>query len=304
MTFAAFNASAVNLAFKFEVTSSGNSMYACNAGLKHSDPADRVCYNRETLASCNYAQACHSNGTTPATDCMCVCTGGGLGTTDVSHDGEYRLDFMNASYANWSENGELPTGSASKKITAGKNSANVLFGDSDKFSKQLTSLNFFLGSERYNAEYFVDVCFRATQIDYPTSFDNNDSLNWNIQAGVTVTDLGTSQSPDTYQWDLNAGDVWYTSDLYQNLSGLKVTASVYCKSKEGQTLNIASGLTSFTNGQLKKLIDQNTNLDLKGCYFRYSFKETNSNGIASVRKWKKQKAQVCTYSSVNEPSEE
>lgn len=297
---ASYSASAVNLAFKFEVTSSGNSMYACNAGLKHEDPAGRVCYNRTNLQSCNPTNVC-----TDGQDCDCVCTGGGLGATGIDHAGEYRLDYMTASYANWSENGELPTGSESKKYTAGQSDFRKLFDDSTKFSKQLTSLAFFLGSERYNAEYFVDVCFRATQISYnPNQFNNSDYLNWNIKAGVTVTDIGSTQNPDTNVWDLDAGTVWYKSATYQSLSGLKATATVLCKSKTGETLTLGSSETSFTNAQLVQLINQNTTLDLKGCYVRYSFRETNSSGIQSVRKWKKQQAKICTYTSINEPSEE
>ncbi|OIQ20417.1 MAG: hypothetical protein BM556_00295 [Bacteriovorax sp. MedPE-SWde] len=301
MLLTAVSANAVNLAFKFDVTSSGNSMYACNAGLKHTNPAGRVCYNRETLNSCDPTSVC-----TDGQDCNCVCTGGGLGDDYVSHAGEYRLDFFTASHANWTDNGVAPSNIQNVKYTASKNSFRTLFSDSSKFGKQLTSLSFALGSERYGAEYFVDVCFRATQIDYPTSFNNSDYLNWAIMGGVTVTDISTQLAGGTF--DINAvnNNNVYSSQSYQDLSGLQVRASLYCKAKgkNAPVKNYTTQWTNFNDGQLKRLINDSTREDLKGCYFRYSFRESTVAGINSVRKWKKQKAQICTYSSVNEPLEE
>lgn len=303
MLLTAVSANAVNLAFKFDVTSSGNSMYACDAGLKHAKPAARVCYDRRDLQACSPAVAC-----TTGDNCDCVCTGGGLGDTSISQDGEYRLDYFKASYANWTDNGEAATGIQTVKYTAAKNDFRRMFSDSTKFAKQLTSLEFALGSERYGAEYFVDICFRATQIDYPSpnSYNNNDKLNWAIKGGVTVTDLGSDLAGQVFDFNnVNANNV-YSSESYQNLSGLLVKGSIYCKAK-GKTnpvLNYESAWTTFSDGQLKTLINKSTQEDLKGCYFRYSFKESNTTGVDSVRKWKKQKARICTYSSVNEPLEE
>jgi hypothetical protein len=300
MLLTALSANAVNLAFKFDVTSSGNSMYACDAGLVHTNPAGRVCYDRRTLNSCNPKVAC-----TTGDNCDCVCTGGGLGDRYNNDQGEYRLDFMTASYGNWTDNGVKVGHVTTKKYTAGASSFKRLFADNSKFGKQLTALSFDLGSERYGAEYFVDVCFRATQIEYPSSFDNGDRLNWSILGGVTVTDLGKNASSTPFNFNTTSNNDYEKNSTYQTLSGLKVRAILYCKNKNGHRVApVDTGYRSFSNAQLIKLIDTNTNQDLKGCYFRYYFKESKTAGIPSVRKWKKQKARICTYSSVNEPLEE
>lgn len=292
---------AVNLAFKFDVTSSGSSMYACDAGLKHSKNGSRVCYDRR-----NPNRSCNPNLCDEGEACNCVCTGGDL-AGNGSRDGEYRLDYFMVSHANWTDVGVAPQNVQSFQYTAGKNTFQRLFNDSTKFSKQLTALSFNLGSERYGAEWFVDICFRAPQIDYPGSFNNNDVLNNVLKAGVTITDIGTSQSSSNYSWDLDAtDDVWYTGETYENLSGLKVQASLFCKDKSGNVinaLNTTSPLTDFSGGQIKQLINKSSRADLKGCFFRFSFIETNITGIDSIRKWKKQKARICTYTSVNEPLE-
>lgn len=297
MLLTAVSANAVNLAFKFEVNSSGNSMYACNAGLKKVQATDRVCYDRAKLdqgelTSCTPNVACSTGD-----NCNCVCTGGGLGNTAISNEGNSRLDFYRASVANWTDNGEVATGITSVYKEAGDSSFNSIYALSEMFGKQLTSLEFNFGSERYGTEYFVDICFRATQIEY----DYNSSLNWTIKGGVTVTDLGDLDNDDfTYDGALNEV---LSGETYQSLAGLEVKGSVFCKDKAGTTVNLGtfSGYDSFTAGQLKTLISTSTGSDLKGCYFRYSFKESNTAGITSIRKWKKQKAKVCTYSSVNEP---
>ncbi|MDD0853356.1 hypothetical protein HBN50_09620 [Halobacteriovorax sp. GB3] len=297
--FMAFNVHAVNLAFKFEVTSSGNSMYACNAGLKHKPYQDRVCYERgDTTKSCNPAQCKDGQA------CNCVCTGGFTLGQSMSGDGEYRLDYFNAKVANWSDNGEAATNVQTMTKTALTNGYRFAVDSADAFSTQLLGLEFFLGSERYGAEYFVDVCFRATQIDYPTSYDVG-YLNWSLTRAVTITDLGTSNSPDTHVWDLDeTDDIWYTAKTYQDLAGLKVKSLLYCKNKDGGvTINDQTDWTDFNNAQAITFPSKSTREDLKGCFFRYEFKESNRDGLASVRKWKKQKARICTYSSANESAQ-
>jgi hypothetical protein len=66
------------------------------------------------------------------------------------------------------------------------------------------------------------------------------------------------------------------------------------------TFNEETAYTNFDSAQKIKFASRSTGADLKGCIVRYTFKETNTQGIASVRKWKAQKARICTYTSVNE----
>lgn len=293
----ALSANAVSLAFKFDVTSSGNSMYACNAGLKHANPAGRVCYERETL------QACVPSACKTGEACNCVCTGGFTLPDNQSDDGEYRLDYMKASYADWTDNGVAPTNIQSLQTTAAQSGFNTVV-NANQFSKQLTHLEFFLGSERYGAEYFVDICFRATQIDYPmpNTYANGDKLSWSIDRGVTITDLSSALGTNTPVWDLETNGVQYSMQKYADLAGLQVESTLLCKDKDQNVVinNNVAEVANFANGQQVKFSNKTTQADLKGCVVRYSFKETNVLDIASVRKWKAQKARICTYTSVNE----
>ena len=269
-----FSASAVSLKFDFRVNSSGTSMYACNAGLKHSSYSSRVCYDRRDLSSCS--QATCSDGDL---DCNCVCTG----DNDGNGDGEYRLDFMKVKLANWADNGKRPTGIQNFTVNAGTNSYAVAVADNRKFKKQILDLSYNLGSERYGAKYYVDICFRAPQIDYT----NVSGLNWAIKRSVTVTDIAGANTNDNF--DLNNSAVTYSDVAYQTLASLEVESALYCKTKSGDVVfNEGSGWKDFSTSQVIKFTDKNTKEDLKGCYFRYSFQETEVDGTDSIRRWSKQ----------------
>ena len=291
----AFSAHAVNLEFKFDVFSSGNDIYACNAGLKHKLHNDRVCFNRETLRSCNPANSCPQVN---AETCDCVCTGG----MDGSRAGEYRLDYMTAKYAAWSErtSGVGPQTRINKP--AGYRNFNQLFeagtdirNYSETYRKQLTSLVFALGSERYGAEYFLDVCFRATQIRYP----GNVGLYNLIKRRVTVTDIGSN---GRHNDDFNGNNTpIYAEDTYQWLADLEVKSRLVCKDKDNRVIvDRESNWVSFATAQERSFQNYGTRADLKKCVVRYSFREANIWGLDSIRRWKLQHAQVCTYTSVNE----
>lgn len=101
------NAFAVSLEFKFDVNSSGPSIYPCNAGIKHAPYASRVCYDRVTSQSCNPAEDCRD-----MPDCNCVCTG------STNGDGETRLDYMSVASAEWTDNGEMAGAASNRNIYA------------------------------------------------------------------------------------------------------------------------------------------------------------------------------------------
>lgn len=284
---------AINLQFKFEVLSSGSDIYACNAGLRHKVQGDRVCFERDTLKSCN-PESCADGKA-----CNCVCTGG-FGN---SRDGEYRLDFMTATYAAWGENTNGITNASRINKPAGKNKFNTLFeGDNfdmvnytQAYRNQLTSLSFNLGSERYGSEYFVDVCFRAPQINYP----GNVSLYNVLSRYVTITDIGSNgSSVDNFN---GSNDPIYSEDFYQDLAGLEVKSYLVCKDKDNKVLvNSSTDWEDFSYSQMRSFSDWSTRKDLKKCIVRYAFREGNTDGLDSIRRWKLQKAEICTYTSVNE----
>jgi hypothetical protein len=101
------NAIAVSLEFKFDVNSSGPSIYPCNAGIKHASYSNRVCYDRVTNQSCNPAEDCLN---TP--ECNCVCTG------STSGQGETRLDYLSVSSAEWTDNGEVVGATSARNLYA------------------------------------------------------------------------------------------------------------------------------------------------------------------------------------------
>lgn len=286
------SAHAVNLQFKFDIFSSGSDIYACNAGLKHKLHSDRVCFERETLKSCN------PNVCVDGEACNCVCTGG----QDGSRAGEYRLDYLKASYAKWDEStaGVGPQTRVNKP--AGYNNYNSIFEQgvdlkdyTTAYRKQLTSLVFALGSERYGSEYFVDICFRATQIRYP----GNVGLYNLIKRRVTVTDIGSNGS---HHDDFNGNNrPIYSEDKYQWLADLEVSSRVLCKDKNNRVvLDRTSPYVSFATAQDRSFRSYGTHADLKKCVVRYKFREANRWGLDSIRRWKLQHARVCTYTSVNE----
>lgn len=288
-----FQANAINLQFKFDIFSSGTDIYACNAGLKHETHKERVCFERGSLKSCQ-PESCKDGEA-----CNCVCTGG-FGN---NRDGEFRLDYFTATYRSWDENTTPFTAVSSKNVPAGKSVYNTLFEDgntklknyTEAYRKQLASLQFNLGSERYGSEYFVDVCFRASQITYPS---NVTLLNL-LKRYVTITDLGHNGS---HVDDFNGSNApIYSEEYYQDLSGLEVRSYLLCKDKDNKVLvNAKTKWQDFSYGQMRNFSDWSTKADLKKCVVRYAFREGNRNGQDSVRRWKLQHAQVCTYTSVNE----
>ena len=186
LAFCTSSAFAVDLEFAFDVNSSGPSIYPCDAGIKHMKHNERVCYDRVTQNSCDPSLC------TQETQCNCVCTGG----AGANGDGEYRQDFLKASYATWTENGEYaPSSVITTAVSAAESTFNRIFSGKNEWDKQLTNLTFNLGSERYGSEFYLDVCYRGPQIEYYQAYlnaqssDINSFPNFAIKLQSTVTDL-------------------------------------------------------------------------------------------------------------------
>ncbi|MEH0861865.1 hypothetical protein [Halobacteriovorax sp. DPLXC-1] len=306
--FGAFTANAAYVSFDFDVYSSGSSIYPCNAGIKHQGYSDRVCYNRETLDACtppsgSQQESCQEDPTGPG--CDCVCTGG---FQDDNHqgDGEWLMDTLEATSYAWSENGDAIDPQTQQVHSKSANqSGKVLFNDASRFNRQLGSLVFNLGSERYGTEYFLDICYRATQIDYTGSAQPNHAL----QRRVTISDLRPDgdSTPDNTDWDFN-DDIVYApgaSGTYQNLAGLEVKIETLCRIKgvNGNPDTQFTESTSWMSLAAMQVAEHFTNhspSDLRGCVFRYKFREGNRTGIDSIRKWRMHAARICTETAVNE----
>jgi len=294
---ATFSASAIEVSFDFTVFSSGSSIYPCNAGIKHKKANDVVCYERT-----NPTNSCNPNACETGQSCDCVCSG---------TDGSYLMDFTEVSYANWSDHNETYPSSSKASFAANQNK-NFLFSNNvdangkvsgNYFDKQLTSLNFNLGSELFGAEYYLDVCFRGPQIDYATAGINT---NWVANAEATIQDLTGG----------------YAS--YAAVAGLTVDSEIVCDYQvagQPNALNYVPGSDVFDGNDAITLIDNaslgystavaagDDNITGPGkkaptfCRVRYTFSEaTNLSGKEQFRPWKTQAAKVCTKTSIEEPT--
>lgn len=300
------SANAISLRFSFDVNSSGPSIYACNAGIQHARHDNtRICYDRVT------ADSCSPNNCPADEECNCVCTGG-----LTSDAGEYRHDFMRVSYADWTDNGVAAGASTSKSLMAGQNSAKVLFSNGNYgFDKQLTSLEFNLGSERYGAEYFVDVCYRGPQIEYWANRNYNDTPNFLLNAQATVTDV----EGNAYKYS-EVSNLKMKAEVICDLQG--IGNYVYAHNGNGEYDTLESDLNNAAfdgdlyhgtpfitaQGHTANLINNywltvgQVSRTPRFCKVRYTFKEDlhNNTTVDAIRKWQIQQAQVCTYTEINE----
>lgn len=335
ITLVAMQANAIQVTYSFRVNSSGPSIYPCNAGLLTKNPYrgdKQICYTEIDHKPCNgecVGLDCEGGpkpsglnlpgvnwtGNHPPTPPgppkrnNCVCT---------TQDGRENGNYLHGDYRNWGDVQDPHV----DVVSGGSSTFNKMFGEVDAYNRVLEKLAFNLGSELYTAKYFVDICYRGSQIDY-SHFDSK----WNILAEASVTDYGYGAGP--------GGNPGYT-----DLSELKHKAYVICtvqnKSCEGGNCNdqdwpISSTtvaqfndafLDSFTptkadykkssdwedptTGTFNQLINENSasltqdKRATKFCKVRYVFEETNgltADG-AKHRKWQKHGADVCTHTKI------
>jgi len=316
---------AVSVEFKIDINSSAPSIYPCNAGLMHgTHSGPQVCYDKVSGNSCD------RNNCANDIDCNCVCTG-----ADDSDAGEYRHDFLSAAYSTWTDNGDLaPQATDKVNVAAGKNKYNQIFSDKSEWQTQLKKLAFNFGSERYGAEFFLDVCYRGPQIEYFLAKQQygsyNDTPNFAAKAQATITDLNDNgisytqlsgietraelvcdtQGTGTYVYagGSNMQNLIYDNPLMHqiantnvNTMGLDIAQGYFTQSGNAYTaFNVSSNQYLIPNAWIT--IGQRSNAP-RFCKFRYFFKETArdaTNPLETLRKWKKQDAQICTYSTINE----
>jgi hypothetical protein len=301
----------VSIQFNFDVNSSGSTLYACNAGIRHLSYTDTICYDRETSASCDPATSC-----TSGEECNCVCAGPG------SQNGT-NLDFLEVTSTNWKERGQGTGPLVTVNLSAPDTNFNMAFNESVKaeWDKEITRMSVNLGSERYGAEYFLDFCYRGPQIEYYRASVNGggSAPTFGLKVQATVSDL--------------------TTDLpYSQLADLKVKTEVVCDQQgKGQYVYAGSGgpsnpnsynqvLTditgmSVTDGQYTKVVDfrdfntvnssyliddvinSKNAFTPRYCKIRYTFfenKRNATNPMDQIRKWQIQQAQVSTFADISE----
>jgi hypothetical protein len=282
---------AKDLQFNIDVESSGNAIYACNAGIMHPNPGNRVCYYVNTKTACT-PTACDSAGNC---DHNCVCTG--------LNGGNYRQDFIRSRYGLWDS--ESQVGSLAKQ--ANTNSYNQLFSDNDAWKYHLKNLSVNMGSERYGTKYFLDVCFRGSQINYWPDMDaphqivvrtNTSEKNSSTQNSYRV--LSSVKVSTQYTCDLQGMGVykdWGPSTYDKDLNEALFSAGDINSGKTTPVTMSGSTVNFFGNNHM-------INTDSRAprfCKIRYYYDES---AINNLRKWQIQQAQMHTFTSVEETEPE
>ncbi len=283
---------AIELKFVFDVNSSGPDVYACNVGLKHTDPGNQVCYLEGTQTACDPA-ACADEAC--LTNCKCTSNNGG----------EYLMDFFNAKHAAWASNGN---NMQTTNRQSGQTAMATLFNDQQAWAHRVGELSFNLGSERYGAEYFVDICYRGPQIEY---WEKDQKVNFSMVTQTSVTDLNVTpgmsykaladlatrsewvcdtQGAGTYKTGRNSSNAYNTLDNEADFGAGDIGGSSTYAPVGGSAI-------TFVNN----MIVNNSANSLRFCKVRYYYNEQSVNAL---RKWQLHGAQVCTYTKIEESAPE
>ncbi len=328
MTLMSWDANAISLRFKFKVFSSGPIIYACNAGIMPQPTDRRVCYFQGTNQTCTPTD-CSTTGQICHSSCVCSSTNGG----------DWLMNYGKLKYQDFKDHGDnTVTGAGSKTFRAtDSNNWSQAFTDADAFNHRITDLSYELGSELYTAKYFVDICYRGSQIEY---FEDNIKANWAALAQVNATDFiaqgvnGGENNRDGLVMGPN-GNLSYTQ-----LSGVKVQAFmtcdlqgvgnyIYARNNNGQyntadneagfiygagllPVNATEGAGSFisspqtgvTTSQqdlFNTMFINNSTHAPRFCKVRYVFTETDyNNALPNLRRWTRHGAEMCTYTDITE----
>jgi len=237
---------AISERLKFKVFSSGPDIYACNAGLSGNQTNHRICYFEGTKTSCTPTDCSTSSGTC---DTSCQCTS--------QNGGEWLMNFGRADYQDWKDHGDHSvSGLVRNKVfrfSGGTNYAQLL-NDDEAWNKRISNLSFELGSELYSARYFVDICYRGSQIEY---YLNNASAAFNLIAQVYATDF-LSEGPNSGDNNRDGISIPGTVDgqKYTELSSLRVQSYVTCDLQGVGSYKYAHNGTSAASGSYNTSINE------------------------------------------------
>lgn len=319
---------AISVRYKFKVFSSGPSIYPCNAGIIAQPTDKKVCYFENTQTTCNPDTCSTAQGNCES---RCVCTGG--------DGGNHLMNYGVAKFKDWKDHHELNSvtgqGNARFRATTGSEWATAL-SEVDSWKKVLTDLHFDLGSELYTAKYFVDICYRGSQIEY---YEDQIPANWTIftqAAGVNFLSHGVNGGennrdgltiPENFIKYIERAGVqvktYVTCDFQgvgsyiyaRNLNNQYNTTdneARFTMSSNGNPNGASEGAGSFLHSSSSNLpasgvttIDQwlvqNSSKAPRFCKVRYVFTETNwSASKPNLRSWTRHGAEMCTYTSIEE----
>lgn len=323
-------AGAVGVTFNFRVNSSGPSIYPCNAGLLTPSQNPKVCFIAGTTTRCTptcIGEDCLPGQNPPRSLVHGLFSGGGSQPQPPpappaenscvcnTTQGSSYANYFDASYRDWDQ-----TTTSSNQTVSGQDTFNKLFSESTAYGKTLDKLTINLGSELYNAQYFVDMCYRGPQIDY-----RDVETKWDLYGKIGVSDFGYQNGSNGYRslsslqakayviCDLQRDDCPTCNDanpvtdpeaaIFAEGTNFLTTSGAgsarFDYSYQGTTVtSLSSSLTEIFN--IPNAFANLGHSAPRFCKIRYVFSETNGTNAATalLRKWQKHGAQVCTYSQV------
>lgn len=282
--FAGPSAHALQLTFNFGVQSSGGLLYACNAGIRYTDPTTEVCYVPNTTTTCD-----------PATDNHCVCT-------NSINSEQWKSLILRAAT---STIGTAPSSSQTSYVPSASGTYAQVVAD-NTFGTRIDSMSIDLGSERYGAEYFVDFCYHGSQIEW---FRNGVHMNARLTASVGATDIASGayrtlsglnysvqafcdqQGAGSRKWAHDGTTASPASPVYDNYSSnmdnWDLTGSAVTGAVAGSLTNVITAGVLDGGGT--------NNYGVRFCRVRYTFSESASSNL---RSWQRNDAQIRTQTKV------
>ena len=294
-------ANAISLRFKSKIFSSGPDIYACNAGVASAFLQNSVCYFKGTKTFCT-PTSCDNAKENCNTNCKCIDKGG---------QGETYVNKLLLKYRNYNaSNAPVPV----IKNAAGPKFESV-FNSTDSWNREINDVATHFMTEAYTGSYFIDICYRGTQIP-----DGGGYFVLSSEASAIpffVTDLLGYGSFDNNR---NGIDLNVVGEIYTEKAGLTVERFVVCgkttvtsefviNATTGVPSGPVSGSTFYSSSPETSLrasaqtVSHGSTIDPKFCKVRYIFRETNwRSAMPSQRDNQGEGAEVCTYTKISDPA--
>jgi hypothetical protein len=294
---------AISLRFKSKIFSSGPDIYACNAGIASAFLQNSVCYFKGTKNFCT-PTSCSTAKENCNTNCLCIDKGG---------QGETYLNKLLLKYKAYN--------TAAVPVPTFKNGAGpkfeAVFSSVDSWNREISDVATHFMTEAYTGSYFIDICYRGTQIPNGGGYFVLSSEASAIP--FLVTDLLGYGSFDN---DRNGLDFNVVGEIYTEKAGLTVERHVVCGTSSATSEFVINGTSGVPSGPVSgatfynssaeaslrasaQTVAHGSTIDPKFCKVRYIFRETNWKAALPLKRDNKgEGAEVCTYTKISDPSQE
>ncbi len=293
---------AISLRFKSKIFSSGPDIYACNAGVASAFLANSVCYFKGTKNFCT-PTSCSNAKENCNTNCKCIDKGG---------QGEAYINKLLLKFRGY--NTTTPPVAIPDKVAMGPKFESV-FSSLDSWDKEINDVNTKFMTEAYTGAYFIDICFRGTQIP-----DGGGTFVFSTEASAipfVVKDVSGYTALDN---DRTGLDFDMLGQIYTEKANLTVERFVVCGPTKAASDFVLNGTTGVPSGPASgysfwspsaeaslrassQTVSHGLTIDPKFCKVRYIFRETNwKDATPSQRDNQGEGAEVCTYTKISDPN--